>query len=157
MKVDYTAVAIGHPPRFLTILSMCVHLRLLKSFDNLQTEHDMEMNLTPIDFSRWGTECFTSTWLQTLGNQLIDHSPYIRYTNRKCYLLYNISWRRLWISSERAFNIVYHWKAWHEPSSYHLTQVKFCLVHCILDERAFCLFIKHLFVVMTGKNWLFPC
>ena len=28
------------------------------------------------------------SWLQTLSNQLIDPSPYIRYTNHKCYILY---------------------------------------------------------------------
>ena len=36
-----------------------------------------------IDFSRQVTEIFRSSWLQTLSNQIIDYSPYIRYTNRK--------------------------------------------------------------------------
>ena len=56
---------------------------------NLQTEHDMEMKLTSIDFSHQVAEGSRSSWPQTLGNQLIDGSPYIRYANCKYYLLYN--------------------------------------------------------------------
>ena len=56
-----------------------------RSFYNLQTEHDMETTLTSIDFSRRVAEGSRSSWLQILGNQLIDRSPYISYTNRKYY------------------------------------------------------------------------
>ena len=52
----------------------------------------MEIKLTSIDVSCQGAEGFRSSWLQTLGNQLIDHPPYIWCTNRKCYSLYKISW-----------------------------------------------------------------
>ena len=54
-----------------------VHLRLIKSFLNSQTEHDVEMKLTPIDFSHGVAEASRSSCLQTLGNQLIKRSPYI--------------------------------------------------------------------------------
>ena len=46
------------------------------------------MKLTSIDFSRRVAEGSISSWLQALGNKLINRSPYIRYANRKCYLLY---------------------------------------------------------------------
>ena len=61
------------------------------SFHNSQTEQDMETKLTSIDFSRRVTKESRSSRLQTLGNQLIDRSLYIRYTftNRKHYSLYN--------------------------------------------------------------------
>ena len=55
-----------------------IHLRLVNlRFYNSQTKHDMEMELTSIDFSRRVAEGFRfrSSWLQTLGNQLIDRSP----------------------------------------------------------------------------------
>ena len=55
------------------------------SFYNLQTERDMEARLTSIDFSRRGAEGSRSSWLQTLGNQLIDRSPYTGYTNRNVF------------------------------------------------------------------------
>ena len=58
------------------------------SYYNLRTEHNIKTKLTSINFSRRGTEGFRSSWLQVLGNQLIDRSPYIRYTNHKGYLLY---------------------------------------------------------------------
>ena len=62
-----------------------VHSRLIKAFiySSSQTEHDMEMELTTIDFFHQVTEDSRSSWLQILDNQLIDCSPYIRYTNRK--------------------------------------------------------------------------
>ena len=41
----------------------------------------MDVKLTFIDFSRQVAEGSRSSWLQTLGNQLFNHSPYIRYTN----------------------------------------------------------------------------
>ena len=47
---------------------------------NLQIKHDMEMKLTPINFSHQVAESSKSSWLQILGNQLINCSPYIRYT-----------------------------------------------------------------------------
>ena len=47
------------------------------NFYTPQTKHDMEMKLTPTDFSCRVTE---GSWLQTLGNQLIDRSPYTRHT-----------------------------------------------------------------------------
>ena len=65
------------------------NLRLVKGVYNSQTEHSMEMKLTYVDFSRQVAEGCRSSWLQTLGNLLIDRSPYIRYTSRKYYLLYN--------------------------------------------------------------------
>ena len=44
-----------------------------------------------------------SSWLEILGNQLIDRSPYTRYTDHKCYLphnnylnmLMNFKWTRM--------------------------------------------------------------
>ena len=39
------------------------------------------MKLTSIDFPRLVAEGCRSSLLQTLGNQLVDHSPYVRYTN----------------------------------------------------------------------------
>ena len=57
-------------------------------------------NLHQIDFSRRVAEGSRSAWLQTLGNQLINHHPYIRYTNSS-YWLYSDSWIRYWASSER--------------------------------------------------------
>ena len=42
-----------------------------------------------IDFSRQVAEGSRSSWLQILGSQLIDCSPYIRYSNWKHYSLYN--------------------------------------------------------------------
>ena len=56
---------------------------------NSRTEHDTEMKLTQIHFSRRVAEGFRSSWLQTLGNQLIDRSLYIRYTDHKYYLLFS--------------------------------------------------------------------
>ena len=40
----------------------------------------MEIKLESIDFSRWFKKDSRSSWLQTLDNQLIYYSPYIRYT-----------------------------------------------------------------------------
>ena len=60
-----------------------VHLKLIKFFLNSQTEHDMEMKFVSIDFSSRVVEGSRSSWLQIQGNQLIDCSPYIGYTNRK--------------------------------------------------------------------------
>ena len=53
-----------------------------------------------IDFSCQVTKGSRSSWLQTLSNQLIKRSPYIRYTNRKYYLQYNTTWIHKWVSSE---------------------------------------------------------
>ena len=39
---------------------------------NSQTERDMEIKLASLDFSRRIAECSRSSWLQTLGHQLID-------------------------------------------------------------------------------------
>ena len=47
----------------------------------------MEIKLTSVDFSCLVAEDSRSSWLQTLGNQFIDRSPYIRYTNRKYYCI----------------------------------------------------------------------
>ena len=65
------------------------HLNL----NNSQTKHDMNMKLALLDFSRQVAEgCrSSSSWLYTLGNQLINHSPYIKYTNRRYYLCNLIS------------------------------------------------------------------
>ena len=53
--------------------------------------NDVEINLPPVDFiSHRVAEGSRSSWLQILGNQLIDHSPChasCRYTNHKYYLL----------------------------------------------------------------------
>ena len=57
------------------------------SFYNSQTEHNMETKSASIDFSRRGAEGFRSSRLQVLGNQLIYRPPYIKQTNRNCYLL----------------------------------------------------------------------
>ena len=45
------------------------------------TKHDMEMNLISIDSSCQVAEGCRSSWLQTLGNQCIDCSPYMLLTN----------------------------------------------------------------------------
>ena len=63
-------------------------LETLPSFYNLRTKHNMEMRFTSIDFYCRGAEGLKSSWLHTFGNQLIGRSPYIRYANHKCYLLY---------------------------------------------------------------------
>ena len=70
-----------------------VHLRLLKAFHNLQTEHDMETKPISIDFSHHVAEGFSSQSLQTLNSQLINHSPYVRYqyANHKYYILHDVS------------------------------------------------------------------
>ena len=65
-----------------------VHLRHIKVFNNLKTKPDMEMKLASIKFFRQVAEGCRSSWLQILGNQLINHSPYTRYANHKYYLLY---------------------------------------------------------------------
>ena len=54
----------------------------------------MELKLTSINFSCQVAEGSRSSWLQILGNPLIDHFPYIRYpyTHHKYHLLYNIIW-----------------------------------------------------------------
>ena len=49
---------------------------------NSQTECNMEMKFISIDFSCRVAEVSRSSWLQTLGNQLINRSSYIRYTTR---------------------------------------------------------------------------
>ena len=64
------------------------------SFHKLQTEHDMEIKLAPINFSRRVAKGSRSSWLQILGNQLINRSPYIRDTNQTYYLLYSTTWER---------------------------------------------------------------
>ena len=38
----------------------------------------MEMKFTSVEFTSRVTEGCRKSWLQTLGNQHIDHSPYIR-------------------------------------------------------------------------------
>ena len=60
-------------------------------FNNSWTEHNMDTKITSINFSCWGAEGSRSSWWQTLGNQLIDHSPYIRHNKCKCSLLYYLS------------------------------------------------------------------
>ena len=45
----------------------------------------MAMKLTSIDFSCQVEDDSRSSWMQTMGNQLIAHFPYIRYTNHKYY------------------------------------------------------------------------
>ena len=87
--------------RKITIL--CVRsLETPSSFDNLRIGHDMETKFTSIDFSHRFAVGSRSSWLQTLSNQLIDHSPYTRYTNGKSYLLYyflvilkSVKWMRM--------------------------------------------------------------
>ena len=57
-------------PRILPALFYTMSIRALEtrsSFDNLWTKHDMEMKLTSIDFSRWVTEGYDNSWLQSLG------------------------------------------------------------------------------------------
>ena len=65
-----------------------IHLRLVQVFIDCKQSMIWGRNIS-IDFSRQVTEGCGSSWVQILGNQLINHSPYIRYTNRKYYLLYN--------------------------------------------------------------------
>ena len=48
---------------------------------------DTEVKLISIDFSQWVVEVLRSSWLQTLGNQLISHPSYINHINHKCYLI----------------------------------------------------------------------
>ena len=55
------------------------------SFYNLRTKHDMKTKLASINFSRQGTEDSRSSWLQTLGIQLIGHLPYNRYRLQKLH------------------------------------------------------------------------
>ena len=52
-------------------------------FYNLQIEQDVEMKLISIDFFCQVAEGFRSSWLQTLGNWLINGFPQSRTTNRK--------------------------------------------------------------------------
>ena len=54
-----------------------VHLRLLQAFVTQEPKTIWRWKLTSIGFSRRGAEGSRSSWLQTLGNQLIDRSPYI--------------------------------------------------------------------------------
>ena len=49
-------------------------LETRSTFYNTWKEHDMKMKFTSIDFSCRGAEGFRSSRLQTLSNQLIDHS-----------------------------------------------------------------------------------
>ena len=72
----------------ITTIQRAHSLETPSSFHNSRTKHNTETKLASIDFSRCGAEGCRSSWLQTLGNRLIHRSPYIRYTNRKCYLLY---------------------------------------------------------------------
>ena len=59
----------------------------------------MEKELTSIDFSCQVAEEPRSPWLQILGNQLIDRSPYIRHTNHKYCSLHNITWICRWVNT----------------------------------------------------------
>ena len=72
-----------------------IHLRLIKNLIKSWTEHDKEFKLTCTCTSIksfWQVaEGSRSSWLQTLGNQPINCSPFIRYTNRNCWL-YNTTW-----------------------------------------------------------------
>ena len=64
---------------FSSLPKVCMRsLETRYSFYNLQTKHHMGELI--IDFSPQVAEVPRSLWVQTLGNQLIDHSPYIRYT-----------------------------------------------------------------------------
>ena len=60
--------------RIHAILCAC-SLETRRSFYNLQTDHDVKMKLTSIDFSRRVTKGCRSPWLQILDSQLIHHSP----------------------------------------------------------------------------------
>ena len=65
------------------------HIRLVE----LYTTHELEMKFTSISFSHRNTkdsENHKSSWLQTLGNQLIHYCSYIRFTKYKHYLLYTV-------------------------------------------------------------------
>ena len=57
------------------------------SSNNSQAEYDTEMNLISTDFPHQVKQGSRSSWLQTLGNQLINCFPYIRYTNSKYYCI----------------------------------------------------------------------
>ena len=93
-------VKIGSQTRPHLLLSEAIqrfpiqHARSLEtpsSFYNSQTKHNTKTKLTSIHFSRQVIEGSRSSWLQTLGNQLINCSPYSKYTNCKCYLLYHFT------------------------------------------------------------------
>ena len=77
----YTCILCAHSLETIKVLIQC----------NLQTEHDMEMKLTSIDFSCRVAEDSRSSWLQILDKQLNDRSPYTRYTHHKYYLLCTIT------------------------------------------------------------------
>lgn len=67
--------------QWTTILNTCSIETPLSFYMYIsQTERDKDTKLKSIDFSHWGTEGFKISWLPTLGDQLIDHSLYIRYT-----------------------------------------------------------------------------
>ena len=82
-----------------SISFVCVHTFNV-FLPQLCHEHDMEIKLIAIGFSRQVAEGFRSSWLQTLGSQLINRSPYIGCTNHKFYLLYYFTWKRWWVSRE---------------------------------------------------------
>ena len=71
-----------HIPTNSDKVTYAMRTRLLEtplSFYNSRTKHDLKMKLTSVDFSRQGAEGSRSSWLQTLSDQLINRSPFIRY------------------------------------------------------------------------------
>ena len=69
-----------------------VQAAILNLSHPLCAENDRKMIFTLIHLYRGVIENSRSSWLQTLGNQLINcssHITHVRYTNRKYYLLYN--------------------------------------------------------------------
>ena len=68
------------------VLHTC-SLNARSGFHDSQTQHYMEVKRTSIDFTRQVTEDYRSSWPQTMGNQLINRSPYIRYTIHNYFLL----------------------------------------------------------------------
>ena len=53
-----------------------------------RTQFEDETYINQPHFSYQVVENSSSSWLQILGDRLIDRFPYIRYTNYKYYLLY---------------------------------------------------------------------
>ena len=65
-------------------------LETFKSLYNLKTEHDGDEPLNLSTSPAKSQKTLETHVFKPMGNQLIDRSPYIRYTNRKLCSLYSI-------------------------------------------------------------------
>ena len=72
-----------------TSINVHIHSRLISFYDS-QTEHALEMKLTPIDFSCQAVEDSRSSWLQTLVTDLsiVPHTLGILTASRTCCILF---------------------------------------------------------------------